>query len=635
MEKKQESSQIQNQPQDPNTPKEEIKEEKITIKIQTMDSSFLVSLLNTSTILSLKEQIATLYKIPVESQRLIYQGKLMVDTDTLIHLKITNDCVVHLVARALEETNPQPEQANQDPPVEEFIPVVHPFRTNRRRGRIILPHFDMSECFETLYQNIIAIDNLNGCKTSFKKDNTSRGANMEAFDFLKSKYEVGEWVDVKDTIEQWLEAQVLKVENNKAFVHYNGWGPRWDEWIDFSSPRMRNFKVYTVQSPSSIFMSPYPGIPCDSNIEPQERSIDSFFYLTKAREHLSGLLKDMDKMIELRNEKNKMFDKGYLNEKDREILFMATQMIPFMDRCGRLLSDLSMQFSHLVINPNLYPQMLLGHKRDDVFAELKEIADKKKHKKETLPKFESLTLNTSLDNTSQSTRNVPLRRHNSSDNLINPVPQNNFHFSNRNRYHSLSRPSSPTIQNNLGYNLSTSSFELPFIQRIHSSFTQGDRIIGQSSQINQIITNEVSFPKMNLQTPSLLSPGEVMLLTGYQPYSQSNFEVFVHATNQVVQQPRPPQQDSQQQTQIQINSNSNQNTNSNNTITLSNENGNFTQNNNNNNQSTHRINEVLGLNETNNQIQTNTIISNENNVNPFNTEAQLYKDEYTQTEKEK
>ena len=623
MEKTQKTTSLPNQPKDSKSakesPKEEIKEEKITIKIQTMDSSFLVSLLNTSTILSLKQQIATLYKIPVESQRLIYQGKLMVDTDTLVHLKITNDCVVHLVARALEEQNPQPEQANQEPPVEEFIPVVHPFRTNRRRGRIILPHFDMSECFETLYQNIIAIENLNKCKTSFKKDNTSRGANMEAFDFLQSKYEVGEWVDVKDTIEQWLEAQVLKVENNKAFVHYNGWGPRWDEWIDFSSPRMRNFKVYTVQSPSSVFMSPYPGIPCDSNIEPQERSIDSFFYLTKAREQLNELLKDMDTMIELRNEQKKMFDKGYLNEKDREILFKATQIIPFMDRCGRLLSDLSMQFSHLVINPNLYPQMLLGHKRDDVFSELKEIANKKKHKKDDLPKFESL--NMSLDNTSQPNTNIPFRRHNTSDNIINSAPQNNFHFSNRNRFHSLSRPSSPTIQNNLGYNLSTSSFELPFIQRIHSSFTQGDRIIGQSSQINQIITNEASFPKMNLQTPSLLSPGEVMLLTGYQPYSQSNFEVFVHATNQVVQQPRPALQDNQQQTQIQINSN--------NTITSSNE-GNLNQTN---QSSTHRLNEVLGLNETNNQTGTNTIISNENS-NPFNVEGQLYKDEYTQTETE-
>jgi hypothetical protein len=54
--------------------------------------------------------------------------------------------------------------------------------------------------------------------------------------------EVGQWVDVKDTIDQWLEAQVIRVRGNQAYVHYNGWGTRWDEWIDFSSPRIAHFK---------------------------------------------------------------------------------------------------------------------------------------------------------------------------------------------------------------------------------------------------------------------------------------------------------------------------------------------------------------------------------------------------------
>ena len=368
--------------------KESIKEEKITIKIQTMDNSFSVSIINTATILALKQQISTLYKIPVEAQRLIYQGKLINDNDTIVNLKITTDCVVHLVARALEDANPPQEGANNSNNNnnfynmnnellgDELIPVIQaPLRATRRRAHVILPHFDMSECFETLYQNLISIDNFQKCKTSFKKDNNSRGANMETFDFLKSTYEVGEWVDVKDTIEQWLEAQVIQVRGTKAYVHYNEWAPRWDEWIDFSSPRIRNLKVYTLQPPSSVFSSPYPGRACDSNVEPQERSIDSIYYLEKSREHLNNLVKDIDKILELRKKKKKIFDKGYLNEADREILFTATQMIPFMDRCGRLLSDLSMQFSHLVVNPYLYPQMLLGYKRADLFKVLYEQND--------------------------------------------------------------------------------------------------------------------------------------------------------------------------------------------------------------------------------------------------------------------
>jgi hypothetical protein len=62
------------------------------------------------------------------------------------------------------------------------------------------------------------------------------------FDFNKSKYEVGQWVDVKDTIDQWLEAQIIQVRNNMVYVHYNGWGTRWDEWIEMNSPRIAAFK---------------------------------------------------------------------------------------------------------------------------------------------------------------------------------------------------------------------------------------------------------------------------------------------------------------------------------------------------------------------------------------------------------
>jgi hypothetical protein len=38
-------------------------------------------------------------------------------------------------------------------------------------------------------------------------------------------YFVGQWVDVKDTVSQWLEATVMEVDEaeRKIFVHYNGW----------------------------------------------------------------------------------------------------------------------------------------------------------------------------------------------------------------------------------------------------------------------------------------------------------------------------------------------------------------------------------------------------------------------------
>ena len=68
------------------------------------------------------------------------------------------------------------------------------------------------------------------------------------------------WLDVKDTIDQWLEAQVTQMRPGQIHVHYNGWGARWDEWIDNDSPRIAVFRTYTVQNPKSIFLSPFPNI---------------------------------------------------------------------------------------------------------------------------------------------------------------------------------------------------------------------------------------------------------------------------------------------------------------------------------------------------------------------------------------
>lgn len=39
------------------------------------------------------------------------------------------------------------------------------------------------------------------------------------------KYFVGQWLDVRDTVNQWLEATIMIVDNDqeRLFIHYNGW----------------------------------------------------------------------------------------------------------------------------------------------------------------------------------------------------------------------------------------------------------------------------------------------------------------------------------------------------------------------------------------------------------------------------
>ena len=84
---------------------------------------------------------------------------------------------------------------------------------------------------------------------------------------MNTNFEVGGWVDVKDTIDQWLEAEICMRRGNKAFIHYNGWGNRWDEWIDIHSPRIALFRTHTIQMPSSPYALPSPNIPTDSDVQ--------------------------------------------------------------------------------------------------------------------------------------------------------------------------------------------------------------------------------------------------------------------------------------------------------------------------------------------------------------------------------
>ena len=47
--------------------------------------------------------------------------------------------------------------------------------------------------------------------------------------------------------------------------------------------------------------------------------------------------------------------------------------------------------------------------------------------------------------------------------------------------------------------------------------------------------NRKFFPRVNLQISSLLSPGEVMMMTGFTPNNEPNFDIYVHT---IVSNPR-------------------------------------------------------------------------------------------------
>ncbi len=441
--------------------------EEMTIKIQTLDNIYPLTIKRSSNVTELKELISDNLSVPVNKQRLIFQGKLLQASEKLKTYKIAEDSVVHLVAKTLDESQPEnnnnfntnnnTSNSEQRVNIEDMfsgifeIPIATRARRPRRRR---VPRFDISESFESMHQNIATIQNLHHCKNKFDDYQVNMNKTIIPFELNRSKFEVGQWIDVKDTIDQWLEAQVMQVRNNQVYVHYNGWGNRWDEWIDFSSPRIASFKTYSQQSPTGVFLSPYPSIIPDANIEPQHRNIDTFYYMDKAVGFINDITKHIELMnkirkrnargLELNNKEMKMSDfeesksnnlggsvstgvsnlntltnpinsqhsyttttntssnnnninllnsndvgpnmlrsqvmnsnthnhqnniQVQLTTNDYELLFYCSQLVPIMDRTGRLLSDVSLHLSHLLLNANLYPQLLLGNSQYEGFPD--------------------------------------------------------------------------------------------------------------------------------------------------------------------------------------------------------------------------------------------------------------------------
>lgn len=67
-----------------------------------------------------------------------------------------------------------------------------------------------------------------------------RKRNSEGLEMLSGPEEVsvGDEVDCRDTVSNYVRARVQDVRADAALVHYAGWNKKWDEWVPFSSGRI-------------------------------------------------------------------------------------------------------------------------------------------------------------------------------------------------------------------------------------------------------------------------------------------------------------------------------------------------------------------------------------------------------------
>ena len=538
------------------------KEEEILVKIKTLDNQININIRKNATLSELKEKINRILNIPLTDQRLIYQGKILQNnTEKIKHYKIANESVIHLVIRKLtlsddinqniinnEETNSENSTGNNNGLG--FIRMNH--NSNRRLQRKNM-HFDPSDCIETLYQNILVINNLIKIRNNFTISNFMQNKTIIPFNLGKKKFEIGEWVDVKDTTDNWLEGQIINKRNinNKIqlLIHYNGWGNRWDEWIDQSSNRISFFRTYTLQSMQSYLLSPNPTSVYDGNIlndNNLKRPVDLFFYFNKISNIINEINKTIEKMNNYKKRDNLNIEEkddikehkerekekeGYLNMNnfipfsfnELEIIQLTSQMIPILDRCGRLMSDLSLLLSHAIFNPNLYPHLLLGH-INEISDSMSCTSGYSMLTNESNSILSGLTSNFRFRQDKDILNNLrPIRNNNLSRVNINNINQNNNINNNINNIKTITLNKNNNQNNNNNnqnnnnanqfsrphYIINSSNAELPFIQRLNFNNNM------HQNYINNINTNQNpfdSFPKINLQIPPLLSPNQNSLI---------------------------------------------------------------------------------------------------------------------------
>ena len=683
-------------------------DDEITIKIQTLDNIYPLTLKRLSTVIELQEKISENFNIPINNQRLIFQGKyLQSSTEKLKSYKIQNESVIHLLIKQnntntnnttnTEENNNINININNIQEENNSFNIIHnniPFislnrRNNPRHSRRHNMHFDPSDCIESLYQNILTINNLIQCKNTFDYSHILNSKTIKPFNFKKRKFEIGEWIDVRDTIDNWLEAQIVNIRNNvngtkEVLVHYNGWGNRWNEWININSKRISHFKNYTLQNQNSILLSPNPTVNTDgylnfneNNTQPN-RPIDVFFYFDK----INGIMNEINKMLEkmkvLKKKQNNNINPNNIIEDDNnnintnsnnnnnnsnnnnnnnndhslnlnnlipfsmnetEILLIISQIIPILDRSGRLMADLSLLLSHCVLNPNLYPKLLFGHNLNEVSDSISCTSGYSMITNESSSIYSGLTNNLRFLQEQNVITNLQSNRNQNNNNINNNLNNNNLNNNNNNNNNVISsninnNSNNNNINNNINrtnsnnntvysiphYFLNNNNYELPFIQRLNYNnnlhINAFNNINNNNNNIN-INTNNItniydSFPKIILQVPPLLSPNEFNLVNNYNPIDEQNIylighNVFVDNSNNIT--------NTQNITRI---NNNNINFNNNNNIINNinnNNNNNNNINNNNNNNNINNINNNINININNNiSNNSNTIINNNNNI---------------------
>lgn len=240
--------------------------ENMRIVVKTVNNDlYNLAVEGSTTVFDLKERIREATSVEVNRQRLIYRGRVLLDESLVREYNIEDGHTVHMVARPvnfqqLQESAGATSQSSSNP-----TPVIVPSAGGVPQTRVIastgatlaLGPAEESNTMEHVRQNMLTIHTLLSTLASsdLARVTASPSPSYNADNSLQAREEssglipmrngefsvprtipspptiaarrffVGQWVDVKDTVNQWLEATIMNISDaeQKMFVHYNGW----------------------------------------------------------------------------------------------------------------------------------------------------------------------------------------------------------------------------------------------------------------------------------------------------------------------------------------------------------------------------------------------------------------------------
>ena len=319
--------------------------------------------------------------------------------------KITNMDVLHLVAKI--GNNLETNNNNNNTSSNFFSNNIFNNRRisyeERMRNRELAyqPEINVNEIKETIYQNLIQIksilncgnfqdiinpnnkNNINNSSSSLNNNNKTNEYNLNFYDLNKRELQIGEWVDVKDTVENWLDAQVIDKNDSKkeVLIHYNGWNRRWDEWLPMNSPKIMPFRYHTRQTVITEYTSPFPN-KRPNILKFHEKNNDNFLDIFSEIKDVNNLVFNLVEKINENNNINFNIENNNLNNNNNnnylnvnnnnkndinnnninnnninndniinaqnDIYFNLKRLLPIMDRLGRLFVDISTFFNYSI-----------------------------------------------------------------------------------------------------------------------------------------------------------------------------------------------------------------------------------------------------------------------------------------------